>query len=59
MVKTTTYKIHNKTTNRWYSVKDYNHALILLKKLRSACMVCELIVVEPKEKISPNQIPLI
>ena len=55
------YRLHNKSTNKWYSFKDYLKALSMKRKFESYGCKVDLIISEKiiKSKVSPNQISLI
>ena len=55
------YKIYNKSTNKWYSFKDYFKAEKMKQKFQSYGCKVDLLIFEKKikEKISPGQISLI
>ena len=55
------YRVHNKSTNKWYSFKDYLKAESIKQKFKSYGCKVDLIVTEKmiKSKVSPGQISLI
>lgn len=61
METTLIYRIHNISTNRWYSFRDYFKAEKLKQKLKSYGCKVEMVMYEKpiNRKISKNQISLI